>query len=379
MKKRDLSEYPHIRNIDDPAGFYQLMKAFIEDMRVKNYSEKTCEDRELFLLLFLEWAGQRGLTRPTEINRQILGRYQRHLFLYRKKDGNPLSFRSQYNRLTAIRSWFRWLTKQNHILYNPASEIELPKLEKRLPKAILNESEVEVILNYPDIKTAMGLRNRAILEVLYSTGIRRSELINLMVQDIDNERGTLFVRQGKGRKDRMIPIGERAIMWVEKYLDEVRPGWACGLDENKLFINQFGHPIKPGNLSSNIRKIIQKSGVKKSGSCHLFRHTMATLMLEHGASMRYIQAMLGHVKLDTTQIYTQVSIKKLKEIHTLTHPADRRNSYQNLKNEAEKEEKNGEENEKNIEENSGKAEPEATEEALFKMLNEEKDDEDDRD
>jgi integrase/recombinase XerD len=204
--------------------------------------------------------------------------------------------------------------------------LELPKLERRLPKAILSAQEAESVINQPDIGEPLGLRDRAILETLYSTGIRRQELINLLVQDVDRERGTLFVRQGKGKADRMIPIGERAVQWIDKYLNETRPELACGQDEGRLFLSQYGTAISPNGLTLLVRNYIEKAHIGKRGSCHLFRHTMATLMLENGADIRFIQAMLGHVKLDTTQIYTQVSIKKLKEIHTLTHPAKARRS-----------------------------------------------------
>lgn len=314
-------QFPHIGNLADPQGMYQLVQTYLQYMDVKNYAKTTRESREFYLYTFLEWAGQRDLIRPSEITKPILERFQRYLFHYRKKDGDPLTFRSQYNRLVAIRAWFKWLAKENHILYNPASEIELPKLEKRLPKAVLSESEAERVLNLVDISEPMGLRDRAILEVLYSTGIRRMELINLLVQDVDQERGTLFVRQGKGKADRMIPIGERAILWIDKYLDDTRPELACGRDEGRLFLNRLGEAISPNGLTALVRNYIDKANIGKRGSCHLFRHTMATLMLENGADIRFIQAMLGHVKLDTTQIYTQVSIKKLKEVHSLTHPA----------------------------------------------------------
>jgi len=314
-------QFPHITNMADPQGMYQMVQTYLQYMDIKNYANTTKVSREFYLYTFLEWSGQRGLIRPSEITKPILERFQRYLFHYRKKDGDPLTFRSQYNRLVAIRAWFKWLSKENHILYNPASEIELPKLEKRLPKAVLSESEAERILNLVDISEPMGLRDRAIMEVLYSTGIRRLELINLLVQDVDQERGTLFVRQGKGRVDRMIPIGERALLWIDKYLDETRPELACGRDEGKLFLSRYGETISPNGLTALVRNYIDKANIGKRGSCHLFRHTMATLMLENGADIRFIQAMLGHVKLDTTQIYTQVSIKKLKEVHTLTHPA----------------------------------------------------------
>ncbi|RZU38479.1 integrase/recombinase XerD [Fluviicoccus keumensis] len=320
--KQTLAEqFPHIPDLADPLGLYALMQAYLAWLRERNYSEQTLVGRELFLCSLLDWCGQRGVLRPTEITKPMLERYQRHLYHTRKKNGDPLSFRSQYNRIVAIRTWFKWLARRNHILTNPASDLELPKLEKRLPKAILSEREAETVLNQPDTGEALGLRDRAILEVLYSTGIRRSELVNLKVQDIDPERGTLIVRQGKGKKDRMIPIGERAAAWVEKYRADVRPAFVAGRDEGVLFLTRTGEGMSPNNLTTLARGYIEQSKIGKKGACHLFRHTMATLMLENGADIRFIQAMLGHVCLSTTEMYTQVSIAKLKEIHTLTHPA----------------------------------------------------------
>ena len=124
--------------------------------------------------------------------------------------------RSQHTRLTPIRAYFKWLTRENHILYNPASEIDLPRLEKRLPRHVLTQAEVERVINQTDITTVLGIRDRAILETLYSTGIRRMEVIQLNLHDVDGDRGTLMIRQGKGRKDRMTPIGERALKWIIK-------------------------------------------------------------------------------------------------------------------------------------------------------------------
>lgn len=321
IKKADADEFPHIANLADPRGLYRLLQDYLTWLRVKHYSPYTVGNREYYLLWFLEWAGHRGLMRPTEITKPILERYQRHLFYYRKKDGNPLSTQDQYNRTVALRHWFKWLTQQNYLLYNPASELELPKLEKRLPRAVLTASEAESVINQPDVTTPMGIRDRAILETFYSTGIRRLELINLTVQDVDAERGTLLVRLGKGSKDRMIPIGGRALQWIDKYLNEVRPELATGADGGHLFLSKLGQALGKGGLTSLVSSYVNRAKIHKSGSCHLFRHTMATLMLENGADIRYIQAMLGHVELSTTEIYTQVSIKKLKEIHTLTHPA----------------------------------------------------------
>lgn len=159
------------------------------------------------------------------------------------------------------------------------------------------------------------------LETFYSTGIRRMEMANLTVFDVDHERGTLMVRQGKGKKDRMIPIGARALKWIDKYVHDVRPTLRLADDDGTLFLTHLGEAFTPNRLTQMVREYIDSAEIGKRGSCHLFRHTMATLMLENGADVRFIQAMLGHVSLETTQIYTQVSIKMLKEIHTATHPA----------------------------------------------------------
>jgi integrase/recombinase XerD len=131
----------------------------------------------------------------------------------------------------------------------------------------------------------------------------------------------VFIDQGKGRKDRMLPIGERALQWIEKYQYDYRVRWTIGRDDGSLFVNQLGEGLTPSGVSRLVSKYIQQADISKSGGCHLFRHTCATLMLENGADIRYIQALLGHSKLETTSIYTQVSIQQLKNIHTLTHPA----------------------------------------------------------
>ena len=166
----------------------------------------------------------------------------------------------------------------------------------------------------------MGIRDQAILETLYSTGIRRLELINLKPSDFDEVKGTVLIREGKGGKDRLIPVGERSLKWIRKYRDEVRIKVITEPDEAPLFLNNNGIPMKPSRLTQMTKRYIDSAGLGKSGSCHIFRHSMATIMLEGFANIHYIQAILGHPKLETTQVYTKVSITKLKEIHEKTHP-----------------------------------------------------------
>lgn len=300
----------------------RLAAEFFEWMSFTHYSPATIKNRRIYLDYFFTWCEERGLRSPQEITRPIVERYQRYLFHYKKKrDGQPLSIRAQHSRLVAVRSYFKFLAKRNHILYNPTADLDMPRMGHRLPRSVLTVSETEQVLAVPDVATAFGLRDRAILEVFYSTGMRRAELMRLGIYDIDVERGTLFIREGKGRKDRMVPIGERALKWVHRYLFEIRPTLVSPPDDNVLFLTDHGDPFTPGRLTQMVREYIDAADIGKRGSCHLFRHTMATLMLEHGADIRFIQQMLGHAKLETTQIYTQISIRQLKDIHTATHPA----------------------------------------------------------
>jgi len=305
----------------DPRGMVAMLGRFLEHMQVKAYARATVENRRTYLGWFIAWCEERGISRPAEVTRPVLERYQRYLYHYRKKNGQPLSFRSQYSRLSPVRAFFKWLARENLILYNPASELELPRLRPRLPKHVLTPSEAERVLFQADVTALLGIRDRAILETLYSTGMRRSELIALELCDLDPERGTVLVRQGKGKKDRMIPIGERALLWVHKYLGEVRPSLVLHAHDRTVFLSREGEPFTPDHLTRLVRDYVDAAQLGKRGACHLFRHTMATLMLEGGADIRFIQQMLGHANLSTTQIYTQVSIRKLKQIHTATHPA----------------------------------------------------------
>jgi len=313
-------DWPQVGDPADPMNMTRQARVFIEWMGVRGSSDKTIDSRIKHLKLFLAWCNDRGLQTPAEVTRPILQRYQRHLYHYRKTDGQPLTFGTQRGRLAAVRMFFRWLTRSSLILYNPAADLELPRAPRRLPRFVLTASEVETVLNQPNIHDPFGLRDRAILETFYSTGIRRAELAGLELYDLDVDRGTLAIRHAKGSNDRVVPIGERAIAWIQRYLDEVRPQFVVEPDAGVLFLSHLGGPISADLLTARVKAYVDQAKLGKTGSCHLFRHTMATLMLEAGADVRFIQAMLGHTKLESTQIYTRVSIRKLKEIHTAMHP-----------------------------------------------------------
>jgi integrase/recombinase XerD len=308
---------------DDPIR-RTVMARYMEDhcewMAVSGYSAHTIDARRVAIRRFIAWCRERDLDDPRAITKPILERYQRHLFYYRKEDGKPLTLGTQFGCLAPLKTFFKWLARENHILYNPASEIELPKQPQRLPRALLSVQEIEAILAEAEPKSVIGLRDRAMLEVLYSTGLRRMELCSLKRYDVDVTRELVFVREGKGGRDRVVPLGARAAAWVERYLAEVRPELAAGETEY-LFVTDHGEPMTAYVLANKVKRYMAFAGIEKPGACHLFRHACATHMLENGADIRFIQALLGHAKLETTQIYTHVSIEKLKEIHAATHPA----------------------------------------------------------
>jgi integrase/recombinase XerD len=222
-----------------------------------------------------------------------------------------------------VKGYFRWLARQNAIPANPAADIELPRAEIRLPKHVMTEPEVETVIATPDVSKPLGLRDRAIVETLYATAMRRSELSGLSVYDIDPDRKTVRIRSGKGNRERIVPIGERALAWIGKYLDTVRPRLSVATSGDALFLNHLGDPLGPHGVTERVRGIVKRSGIPKTGACHMFRHTAATLMLEGGADIRYVQTMLGHAQLESTAIYTHVSILKLLEVYAATHPAAR--------------------------------------------------------
>ncbi len=278
-----------IGDVHDPDGFGVWAARYLEWMRIRNYSGRTVENNEWSLRFFVSWCEARSLLRPLEVTKPILERYQRYLYLLKRPDGRPLlSFRSQHVRLTAVRGFFKWMVRQNALPSNPASELDMPRLPHRLPRDVLTAEEVERVLAQPDVRTAVGLRDRAILELLYSTGVRRSELVSLRLSDVDPERGTLMIREGKGRRDRMVPVGERALAWIERYTRDVRPELMVPPDPGALFLTTLGEQLTPDFMTQQVRRFVLAAEIGKSGSCHLFRHTMATLMLEGGADVRYM-------------------------------------------------------------------------------------------
>lgn len=306
-----------------PGTMAATVDSYTRHLETLSLSARTFNGRRDELRLFLQWAQERTLTRPEQITRSILEAYQRHLFHYRKKNGKPLSITTQRGRLNAIRYYFGYLVRERHIDANPASDLILPRRSIRLPPEPLTIPEIEALIAAPDISDPLGIRDRAILELFYTTGIRRTELARLQITDLQPDAGILFVRQGKGRKDRVVPVGNRALHWLAHYLDRCRPSLTQHPDQHSLFLTAYGEPFNPDVLGRLVVGYMRQAGITRFGACHLLRHSCATHMLEGGADIRYVQELLGHAKLDTTAIYTHVSITALKAVHARCHPAEK--------------------------------------------------------
>jgi len=322
-KSREFNELYEYAELGESSELEVRQREYIRWLHANNFAPRTIETKGNYLSKFVSWCHERGIVRPQEVSRKVLELYREQFSRIKKENGESISAAYLSAVISGLRGFFKWLTRKKHILYNPASEMELPRKAQHIPRNVLNASEVEAVIKEVDLGWWLGLRDRAMLEMLYSTGMRRFELCRLQCRDIFMESGVVLIREGKGRKDRMVPIGERALGWVEKYKRDLRPVLVVREDEETLFLSFRGRPLAPANLNKVVSDYVKAAGIGKEGSCHMFRHSMATLMLENGADIRYIQQILGHSSLETTRIYTHVSIRKLKEVHAATHPGAR--------------------------------------------------------
>lgn len=222
--------------------------------------------------------------------------------------------------ISTLRKFYQYLLRKKQIEINPMLQIDSPKQGRHLP-AVLSSSEIERLLQTPDTAKPLGLRDRAILEVLYATGLRVSELIHLKLADLHLSLG-LIQTIGKGNKERIIPIGDVAVDWVNQYLDRSRPKLTKGQSNPYLFVNFHGNGLTRQGIWKNLKMYVKLAGIEKDVTPHTLRHSFATVLLENGADLRIVQELLGHSDISTTQIYTHISKKHLTEVYQRSHPRD---------------------------------------------------------
>ncbi len=299
----------------------QLLKAYFEHLQVRR-TERTIEGYKGSLLPFLTWLVLRGLE-VGEVRLQDLEAYQSEVSLATKPDGTRYSLSAQSHRISALKSLFSFAYRRGYLVQDSAAALELPPSESRLPRVILSPREVTRLLEAPDPKTPIGLRDRAILETLYGTGIRANELICLRPEDVDTHQHALTIVQGKGRRDRVVPLTRAASQAIEAYLSLGRARLLGAHTRQELFLGGYGFPLKRASLGKVVKAAAERAGVKKIVTPHVLRHTVATHLLRGGADIRHIQALLGHRSLQTTQRYTRVDTSDLRKVLRRAHPRGR--------------------------------------------------------
>ncbi|MBM4338606.1 MAG: site-specific tyrosine recombinase XerD [Deltaproteobacteria bacterium] len=292
---------------------HQLLDRFLHYLVVeKGLSKNTIEAYSHGLNRFLNHLQKKGTEEASDISKTDI----REFLLLLKKKG--LSSRSLARNLVSIRVFFRFLTEEGLLKVSPAEEIESPKVPKKLPE-ILSLHEVEKLLDQPNSLTPLGIRDRAMLEMLYATGMRVSELVRLRVNHLHLEAGYVLL-YGKGSKERIVPIGKEAIDGAQLYMKESREKLLKRKETPFLFVSRFGKPISRQQFWKIIKAYGRKAGIRKRITPHLLRHSFASHLLERGADLRSVQLMLGHVDISTTQIYTHVTGERLKKLHHQYHP-----------------------------------------------------------
>lgn len=310
----------------------ELMAALRQWLAVGGYAAGAAIDFPQKLQLLRAFLTQRGLIDGagradlTAIDAATLGDYQAFVFDYvSPKTGRKLTTQSQIHALSYVQSFFRFLKRTGRIALDPSRVIKLPRAPRALPGLILTPEQVRRLLALPALGTPTGFRDRCILEVFWTTGMRLGELLALGVADVDFAQALVTIRHGKGDKPRVVPLGAGALAWLREYLAQVRPFLASeakGDAPQTLFLSRFGRHIDKSGLCYKLKAYGRRAGLRRALTAHAFRHTLASEMLRAGADLRHIQELLGHEKLTTTERYLHVVKADLKKVHGKTHPRE---------------------------------------------------------
>lgn len=294
-----------------------LVSEFTAYLKALKRSPSTLAGYTRSVSVFLAWLDARDIR---GIRRADVQTYQAMLV-----ESGKYTTHSIHVLMRGVRRFYDWLDRNGRVLVNPTLGLQLPKLEDRLPRTILTKAEMRRLLDAPDTSKLDGIRDKAMLELFYSAGLRLAELCSLTVYDVDMNSGFVRVNCGKGAKDRVVPMGHKATQYVKEYLRHVRGRFTeKRRDERTLFVGkQWGTPINPLIVERLVRHYAEEAGISKRVTPHTFRHTCASHMLADGADVIHVQRLLGHTCIDTTQIYTRVARREVKKTHGKTHPRER--------------------------------------------------------
>src|SRR3990172_20558 len=302
--------------------FNSVLFSFNEHMKVRNYAKATVTSYSQGLKQLFEHLRINEITDIKRVTRDMLKAYHAGLMEARAKGEITLSTVSV--KIRAVKRFFEYLEQSNQVLVNPAEYLKEPKKETRLPRVVLSESEARKVLDQPNLSTLTGIRDRTVLEVFYSTGIRLAELIGLTIYDCDLQGGMLRVNKGKFAKDRVVPLGRHAVKFLKEYITHVRPHHTRRNKQIRtLFVSQLGTPLSGQVVEITVRAYAKAAGINKRVTPHVFRHTFATQLVKNGADITAVQKMLGHSDLSVTHIYTRVAGVEVKRTHKDHHPREK--------------------------------------------------------
>ena len=305
------------------SGLPLLLNRYRQQLELLNYSARTWQTRASYLRGFTRFLDEVKITEVQAVTAAVMADFQRWLFYEPTVHGAARAAVTLNRTLTAVRGFFRFLKQEGYIARDPSEEIEFAREPQRLPRNILTPQEARKIVETPDTSTHVGYRDRVILEVLYATGIRKLELMNLVLDDVNLEEELLRINGGKGAKDRVVPLSRVACSFLESYVKGVRPELMGKKSSDRLFVSMRGNPIARNSLGAVVEKYARLARVKKHVTCHLWRHSCATHLLKNKANLRHVQEILGHRSLATTERYLSLTITDLKEAHRRCHPREK--------------------------------------------------------
>jgi site-specific recombinase XerD len=305
-----------------------LVERFLGHLKARAFAARTIESYRVHLRVFLDWLETVAVvTSLTQVRRDTVQAYQQYLLTVEERDAtgrvHPLATSTQLGRLCTLKSFFAWAAREGEVLSNPTADLELPKLVQRLPRT-LSPTEASQILDAAAGTTPLDLRDRALLEVLWATGMRIKELAELALLDLDLTSGELGIRCGKGGKSRLVPLTRTAKAALTEYLRGARSQLSRPeAPTNRLFITARGKRFRSNNLTVRITRLCLRAGLRGRVTPHTWRHSVATQLLKAGADLRAIQELLGHASLATTQRYTKLDLGDLKRVVEKCHPRER--------------------------------------------------------
>lgn len=303
---------------------HELWQArFREHLEIRGRAARTVRSYQDILKPFLTFLEAAGLSSLSELTAELLEAYRVELFSRRHR-GRALSRAYQVTNLAGIKAFLGFLARAGHLAVDLSTALELPRVPRSLPKVILTEAEVRQLLERQDLTSALGVRNRALLEVLYGTALRNAEVLGLQLTQVDLEARLVRVERGKGGKSRVVPLGEEARFWLSEYLVRARPLLVGARPCAHVFLTSRQQPFSRNTLTAAVRRLAREAGLTKRVTPHVLRHSCATHMLRRGAGLRHLQKMLGHETPTSTQIYTHVEVSDLRRVLERCHPRERR-------------------------------------------------------